>query len=318
MVRSLLLLLAFCWLTGVAEAQEIASRAASPTGLAKFVETHSDFDWEPLWKALKSQGAFLPRCEEDNKGIAPCSGEVTTVTDPLQAIAVLEHKSSGLQVFLRYESVKPGIWRFSGAYQPFVQYFRPEHHTTRFGRSPFLIITRQGSAGTGMSSKIESWFDLTCQKFQPVLEFTSAGVYAPFPKGIERHVGGRVVSQTTEPDERVTVAFHVEFELVECPGCKKAPVGERRDTVVFTRTRDVNFRQDQSLSTATAEQVNAFYGDMGSHFTDEEFLRFNLGGLVDIAKGEDNHRRAWLSSFLRRCPDSPESRQLKVLIAERR
>ena len=56
---------------------------------------------------------------------------------------------------------------------PLVKYFRPEHRVTRFGGKPFLIVTGQGISGSGISSKIESWIDLTREEFEPVLNFMS-------------------------------------------------------------------------------------------------------------------------------------------------
>jgi hypothetical protein len=171
MARSLWLLPVLCGLAGSAQADEISTAVASPYRLAKYVETHANFDWDPIWKALglREQGAFLPRCEEEQEGVAPCSSELISVMDPRQVIVVLEHRDSRFEVILRYQSVGAGVWRFSGAFSPFVKYFHPEHRLTRFGAKPFLIVTGQGQAGTGLSSKVESWIDLTVEGSRPVL-----------------------------------------------------------------------------------------------------------------------------------------------------
>jgi hypothetical protein len=109
----------------------------------------------PLWQALgiKDESVFLPACEEDFKGVPPCSSEVITITEPPQVILLLEHRESSFQVFLRYENVGSSQWRVSGAYAPNVKYFRPEHRILRFGAKPFLVITEQGISGSGVSSK---------------------------------------------------------------------------------------------------------------------------------------------------------------------
>jgi hypothetical protein len=86
MVRRFVLLLA---VSGAAFAQDegIAATANSPYKLAKFVETHNDFDWEPLWKALNVKDAeiFLPRCEK-NLGVAACSSELIALESPLEML----------------------------------------------------------------------------------------------------------------------------------------------------------------------------------------------------------------------------------------
>jgi hypothetical protein len=164
--------------------EDIGSSAASPHDLAKFVETHNNFEWGSLWKALHltSDGIFLPACEESRPGVPPCSSELITVVDPFQAIVVLEHKDSGFQVFLRYQRVGLEGWQFAGAWSPYVKYFQPEHRIQRFGSKPFLIVTGQGEGGTGLSTKVESWIDLNQKKFEPVLDFTSEGDICVIPE----------------------------------------------------------------------------------------------------------------------------------------
>jgi hypothetical protein len=237
--------------------------------------------------------------------------------DPSQIILVLEHRDSTLQVFLRYQKVGAKRWRFSGAYAPYVQYFPPEHRVTGFGAKPFLIVSGQGNAGSGMSSRIESWFDLTTNEFKPVLNFTSEGDYSRWPSRVGRRISGMVVSQTTQPVECVTVAFEVRFHI-ESESGEKAPIGERSDRVVYTRTGSGEFKLDQSLSTATAKDVEDFYKDLESEVSNADFLKFNLKGLIALATGQDTRGRSWLADYLRRSPDTPESRQLKALLASAR
>ena len=68
-------------------------------------------------------------------------------------------------------------------------------------------------------------------------------------------------------------------------------------------------------STATASEVEKFYDIEDVAFTDDEFLKFNLKGLAELAKSKDDKRRSWLSDFLQDIPDTAESRQLKALLA---
>jgi hypothetical protein len=284
-----LLVMMFCGLPVLADNAEIGALAASPYELAKFVETHANFDWKPLWRALnmKDEELFLPVCDEAFRGVPACSSEIINVADRRQLILVLEHRSSQFAVFLRYRSVGTDVWQFSGAYQPFVKYFPPEHRLTRFGAKPFLVVTGQGNAGTGVSSKIESWMDLTREGLAPVLAFTSEGHYSPLPEGIWRSSGGSVVAMDTEPVERITVAFHIEFEAV-ISADERLRIGERRDRIVYDRARDGTFKANRQLSTATEEQVADFYEDFEyDDFSDTEFLNFNLKGLSALAKNGD-------------------------------
>jgi hypothetical protein len=156
---------------------------------------------------------------------------------------------------------------------------------------------------------------MTRQGLEPVLQFTSDAHYQPFPQGIGRSTGGFVASISSDTIERITVAFHIEFEALEGVD-NRFRIGERRDRVVYTRAKNGRFELDQQLSTATGDQVEAFYEDFDSDgFDDEEFLKFNLQGLTAIAKGTDRKSRSWLQRFLDTCPETAESRQLRQLLA---
>jgi hypothetical protein len=80
---------------------------------------------------------------------------------------------------LRYEKTAGVGWRFIGGYCPSVKYFHPEHRIVELGSKPFLVVTGQGYAGTGVSSQVESWIDLSARKFDPILNFTSEAGFFP-------------------------------------------------------------------------------------------------------------------------------------------
>jgi hypothetical protein len=163
-----------------------------------------------------------------------------------------------------------------------------------------------------MSSKIESWIDLTREKFKPVLNFMSEGHYLTWP--MERNIHGAVESLTTQPVERVTVAFDIRFHLESKAG-ENVPICERSDRVVYTRTDGGDFKLEPSLSTATAKDVESFYDNLETKFSNADFLKFNLKGLIALATGQNHKGRSWLADYLRHSPDTPEARQLKTLLA---
>lgn len=185
----------------------------------------------------------------------------------------------------------------------------------RFGTKPILIVTGQGYAGTGISSKIESWIDLSGKGMEPVLRLTSEGHDFPAPDGIGREVHGFVTALAARPVEQVTVSLSIEFHELQ-NGEPRIALGQRSDTIVYRRS-GTKFQFVPEHSTATAQEIEKFY-DLGSEVTDTEFLRFHRDGLIALAKGEDREARTWLASFLNRCPASPEVRELKSLLASQR
>jgi hypothetical protein len=161
---------------------------------------------------------------------------------------------------------------------------------------------------------MDNWIDLTREKFAPVLTFTSEGHYAPFLNGIERETHGMVVSLAPQPIEKITVGYSVQFKPA---GIEMDTIIQRMDRVVYVRGPNGKFEPDVSLSTATHEDIRDFYDitDDDLEVGAEKFLKFNLKGLSAIAKGKDNAGRLWLTEYLQRSPDTPESRQLKSLLS---
>lgn len=196
-----LLPILFIGLIANGAAEDIAPLVQSPVELATFVQNHANFDWTPLWKTLGITGDsnhFMPSCkEESGPGDLPCKAELVNVSAPRQLILIVENRNY-LEAYLRYQPTTSNSWRLSGLFTPRVKYFEPKHRVVNFGRKPFLVVTEQGSAGSGISTEVEQWIDLTATHFEPVFHFTSGGHKAAF-SGEEygRRVSGAVVSITT-------------------------------------------------------------------------------------------------------------------------
>lgn len=287
-------------------AQDITVAAKSPYDLATFVQTHQDFDWEPLWNfsAVSERGPFLPRCNQNFSGVAPCSSEIIAIT-PGDVILLLEHLESFFQVYLRYHRTDAGGWRITASYTPLVKYFRPEHSLRTLGAKQFLVVTSQGISGTGLSSELEDWFDLTKEAFMPVLTFIRNGHYYPFPSGIAREVRGTLVSASARPVEQITVSFDAAFENTEKDGTR-TPLFSRTDRVVFTRSATGEF---------TTHEIEPFYDILDDPDPGPAaFLRFAWKPLASIAANPRDKLFPWLAAYLKTCPNTPESRKLKALL----
>ncbi len=282
----------------VAKPAELADFASHPYRLVQFVNSHQDFSWKPLWSALhvKDQEAFLPDCEGPN----PCSGEVLAAAGGEQVIVVLAHKDSYFRVYVRYQRSDTGRWKASGTFQPFVKYFAPEYRLVQTASKSFLVTTGQGVAGTGLSTTLEFWLDLTAPTFTPTFTFTKRIHYEPWPNGVGWNGKGRVLSLQTGPPERLVVAYELEFRTFEFPNLY-VPLGTRRDTVVSERTGSGPGRILPDLSTATQSEIEYFY-ELGESWSDTSteqrcarFVRFNRDALAKIAAGPDTQSRRALS-----------------------
>ena len=64
-----------------AQDAELARAAKNPYDLARFVDSHTGFDWNVLWKALGIEPLMMQACGDRS---AACSTELITVFNPDQ------------------------------------------------------------------------------------------------------------------------------------------------------------------------------------------------------------------------------------------
>jgi len=98
---------------------DIVRAAKSPYDLARYIDSHTGFAWEPLWKALRIDSViYIQPCGA--MGGRGCSTEILTVQDPDQTILVIQGGFSEEDVYLRYKPAVPGTWRFAGEYSALI------------------------------------------------------------------------------------------------------------------------------------------------------------------------------------------------------
>lgn len=304
-------------LSGLAQAEDDLTIAAkSPYRLEAYFETHPAFDTGPLWTALgvhAQEHLPLPKCTDSRDALHACSSELNIVTNPDQAIVVLRQRVELFTVYLRFVHLNGEQWTFDGSFEPFVKYFDSGHQILMFGTKPFLLVTGQGQAGSGVSSTEEYWFDLTRPGLNPCLSRTADGKWngADVDLSLDVDTGGIVVWLRTDPVEQVGVAYHADFMA---PGLGLV-VSRRDDTVVFVRQRDGIFALDPAQSTVTRKQLHELYEDLDV-LSREDFLRYNLADLKEDL--EIPEVRDWLSRYLETCKDTTEKRELLRLIRQSR
>jgi hypothetical protein len=293
--------------------EELAQAAKSPYDIARFVDTHLTYRWEPLWKALglENEGdVFIRPCGESS-GRRGCFEELITVLDPFQVILTLRHNLVEQEVYLRFLRTSgpdnPGPWTFGGYYSPLVKYFEPRHRTVRFGTKPFLVVTRQGVSGSGLSSEVEDWMDLTLPKFEPVFSLTTEGHREGSPDRIGLETNGSVVSMESDPVEGFQVVFGARFMY------EQEWLGYRVDTAVYVRRGD-DFVYDATRSETPKADIDNIYNLEDDRPSNEDYLRYLLPELKKIAAGPQSETKDWLKRFLKECENTVEKREIQALL----
>ena len=294
--------------------EELAQAAKSPYDIARFVDTHVTFRWEALWSALgiqKNADVFMQPCGELGGPKRDCAEELVTVLDPFQVILILRHDLAEPEVYLRFLRKSgpdnPAPWEFGGYYSPRIKYFEPRHRTVRFGNKPFLVITQQGVSGSDWSSEVDEWMDLTLPKFESVFSLTTQGHYSGNPDRVGLETNALVVSTESKPAERVQVAYEARFTV----GGETIDI--RSDSAAYIRRGD-EFVYDASRSKTPEADIDNIYNLEDDRPSNEDYLRYLLPKLMEIAAGPQSELKDWLKRFLKESDNTVEKREIQALL----
>ncbi len=290
---------------------ELERAAKSPYDLARYIDSHTGFDWEPLWKSLGVADASLLPCERSGD----CSTELITVLEPRQTILVIDTPWN-TEVYIRYLGNESGGWRRAGAYEALIKNYPRRHEMTHLGGKPFLRVASQGVSGSDVSSEEEVWIDLTQPDLQPVFAFSPQGHQSRLGFGISRTIHAsaspRVIGQVETIDVYLEVrysGFDVDLGLGEYSAAY-----ERRPQQKDFTLRDVKSGLVRSSTIPNKEFEDLIDLDQGP--TNEQLLVYALPGLKEVASGKNADAKESLGFMLSKCKDTPEKRALLELLAK--
>jgi hypothetical protein len=191
-----------------------------------------------------------------------------------------------------------------------MKYFPPKHRIERIFRRPFLIMNEQGAAGSGVSSALEEWIDLTAPKFEPVFSFMTEGsFYLMFGEpGIK--VKGKLLSIGQEPPT-ITVQYTIQYTTDD-----DIPLFHRTLTAIHRRNSTGEFVLDVRRSSPTTKQFEE--AEEGDGLSRDDLLQYALGPLSEIAVGMNASKKEWLKAFLQGCSDTSAKRQLLTWVQHSR
>jgi hypothetical protein len=288
---------------------EILQASKSPSALARYIESHRNFDWRPLWAALGLSDAPILPCEEPFQ----CATEQIKVATPPQTVMAI-HLPVGAVVYIRYIGDERTGWRRSGAITATIKNHPPRHTVIRVGTKPFLQISTQGVSGSDMSSEVEWWLDLTRPEFKPVFAFTPQGGQNRMGFGVSRIIRATATPKVQGPKETIEVNLELEYAGL-------GPLGKIRYIATYQRPPgklDFTLRDVKTAGTPTTPFSNKEYlelTDLLDGPTNEQLLRNALPGLKKLAATGNADAKDWLRSIVENCKDTPEKRVLLDLLA---
>ena len=305
------LAIAFALLATAVRAQPDLAHAARNPYDSRFIDSHRDFDWMPMWNSLGVEPRFIQPCGRLSDGRSLCSTELITVLDPDQVILQIIGDITPADIYLRFLKQRDGGWKFAGAHEAYLHNHPRRHEMVRNSGTPFLLISSQGLRGSDVDSEIESIFDLTRPGFDPVLTYIVTGHQQRLDPGISRRIQGTLVFETSGQS---SVIYEVEFYAI---GPKSWHLGSLTMDAQY-----VNVNGKFTLQTATSSyrrtkivrsEAEALL-DLEAGPSSENLVRYGLRGLKDLAAGQDTEAHDWLRRFLVGLRDTSEVQELKSLL----
>src|SRR6478736_6952435 len=110
----------------------LTQASRSPFELARYSESHTGFDWQPLWKSFGLADAPVQPCEQPGD----CSTELITVLNPPQTILLI-HMRVDAEGYVRYLGSESTGWRQVGGYWAEIRHYPARHEVTRLRSSGF-------------------------------------------------------------------------------------------------------------------------------------------------------------------------------------
>jgi len=294
----MLLLLAVC----------AGAQTTTPYDLARFLSSHKETEWKSMWKAWGIPKADIPGCDSPGS----CTVDLVTLSAPPQAIIVIQSLPS--DYYLRFRNVGPN-WRYAASTSTFNKNFGRRYEIAQIAGTPFLKISSQGANGSNWDSEIESWFDLSSKKFEPVFAFTPQGNEFRTGFGVCRDIRA-FASEGMEGT--IELDIEIRFSLL-----RKIDLGFARYKAHYERAgNEAEFKRiritpaggsARPVSKDDFEKLVNIETEDGP--SESQLVEFAMPRLREIASGPDTEDRQSLKEGIEYWEDSPAKRELLALIA---
>lgn len=178
------------WMTPRAEELSAEEAVKSPESFVKFLEENEKIDWTMLGRALGFPIDYGPCGGTVPGDEGRCQVKLESVQNPPQAVVAVSVEgtqwSSNLFRFLRDAS---GAWRPAGLVEVSEKEERSTHSIERYWNKPFLRVSETfNQNGISTGQRIENWYDLTREGFDPVFTFSSGGYQYRWAFGVARSI----------------------------------------------------------------------------------------------------------------------------------
>lgn len=206
-----------------------------------------------------------------------------------------------------------------------------------FGRN-WLVIRGQEGSGSGYALYGDTWYEVSKKGVRATLNYPVDGHTYPWPTGVgwEFKATPLLSSRSVKGSKRLTISYSVSYTTLDYTKDKSQHLftnkcyahyvwSSRKRAFVFDTSHpgisereiaaianiesdDADEADDAGAKIGGSTFFSSLRGFVGSGY--ELFLKYNLRGLMRIAKGKDENLKEWLRQLLKDCEDVPEKKAL--------
>jgi hypothetical protein len=179
------------------------------------------------------------------------------------------------------------------------------------GGQTWLVTQGQSASGSGVAYYHNRVFGVTRHRLKEVASYESEGYHSDWGVGSTSEFSTRILDiQKIRTQTRVKVEFNLDYFL---NGDDDVPLFSKQQVAVFVSSNKSNQVLDQTKSTVTQRELEHIYTI--DSMTQDDFLKYNLSELLNLAKRGTKAQKNWLKEYLERCETTAEKQRLLAALA---
>jgi len=197
-------------------------------------------------------------------------------------------------------------WHFIGHVDEWGKYKESQSFMVVSGGQTWLVTQGQSASGSGVAYYHNRVFGVTRRHLNEVASYESEGYQSDWDVGPTSEFSTRILDiQKIRNQTRVKVEFNLDYFL---NGDDDVRLFSKQQIAVFVSSNKSDQALDREQSSVTPRELEHIYTI--DSMTQDDFLKYNLSELLNLAKRGTKAQKNWLKEFLERCETCAEKQRL--------